>query len=430
MNTAFGTLQATPLLKTDAYEFTMLSTLADEGRADDHAVCELFARNLPKGRRFAIQAGLGRALQDLEAYQVTDAEVTMLEDLKILGKAGAAWLRERVGGPMFRGTLRAYREGDFYNPFSPIVQVEGKLGELILLETFLLSIYNHDSAIATTAARMVTAAKGKRLIEMGSRRTEDNAALSVARASYVAGFDATSNVAAAIMYGIPTTGTAAHAFTLAHESEFEAFKAQLATWGVLESTLLVDTYDTRNGIALAVEAAKSFGFTGPGGIRIDSGDLVEETRKARAQLDELGAFDTKIVLSSDIDEYMLETLAPEPVDGFGVGTKLVTGGGRTAGMVYKLVEVNGRPVAKKSQDKMSVGGKKTSYRLPDGSERYSLDGTVRGFPLQEVFIEGGRVVNCPTLDETRRLVRTQLEELPETVKDLTDGIPWQVAELE
>lgn len=418
-----------PLMKVDAYELTMASSLIEEGVADTPAVCELFARRLPKGRRFGVQVGLGRVLAALEHYTITVEDIEALEELHLITPAAAGWLSDYIDKPLFTGTLRAYREGDLYHPYSPLVQVEGKLGEILLLETFLLSVYNHDSAVASAAARMVLASNGRRIIEMGSRRTDDEAALSAARAAYIAGFASTSNVAAALKYGIPTAGTAAHAFTLAHTTEEEAFRAQMTTWGA-GTTLLVDTYDITEGIKTGVKVAQEFGATGPGAIRIDSGDLLEETQNARRLLDGLGATETKIVVSSDLDEYLMTELAAAPVDGYGAGTRVVTGSGHpTAGMVYKLVEVAGRPVAKKSADKASVGGKKTSYRLADGSERFSVKGAVRGEPLQEVYMMKGEVVKNPTLDEVRAFTAARLASLPAEVKAVADGDAWQKATL-
>lgn len=423
------TMSNNPIFKTDAYEFTMVSSLVEEGRADVPAVCELFARRLPQGRRFGMQAGLGRVLAALESYEVTPDHIEKLEELHLITPSTAGWLSDRLGGPLFNGTLRAYREGDLYHPYSPIVQVEGALGEILLLETFLLSIYNHDSAVASAAARMVLASGGRPIIEMGSRRTDDEAALSAARAAYIAGFASTSNVEAAVKYGIPTAGTAAHAFTLSHATEEEAFRAQMKTWGT-DTTLLVDTYDIAEGIRTGVRVARELGKAGPRAIRIDSGDLLEETEKARKLLDELGAVATKIVVSSDLDEYLMTELAAAPIDGYGAGTRVVTGSGHpTAGMVYKLVEVEGVAVAKKSADKGSIGGRKTSYRLPTGGEFFSVSGTVRGEALQEVYVRNGVVVKNPTLSEVRDFAAATLAQLPSHVKSVAEGEAWQKAQI-
>ncbi len=223
---------------------------------------------------------------------------------------------------------------------------------------------NSDSAVASAASRMVVAADGRPIIEMGSRRTQEYAAVTAARAAYLAGFQATSNLEAGYRYDIPVSGTAAHAWTLAHvnedgtPNEEAAFRTQIETLGV-ETTLLVDTYDITKGVETAVKVA------GPelGGVRIDSGDLGPVTRRVRKQLDELGNHNTKIVVSSDLDEFAIAGLRGDPVDVYGVGTSVVTGSGApTAGMVYKVVEVEGHPVAKRSSSKKSQGGAKRAIR--------------------------------------------------------------------
>lgn len=422
-----------PTLKTDAYEYSMMSSLVESGLADKKATFELFARKLPAGRRFGVAAGLGRFLEQLQEWRLTDAEGEQLEQLHLLTPAGSTWLRGRQeanGGKLFSGTIKAYREGGLYSPYSPLVQVQGRLGEAILLETLLLSVLNHDSAVASAAARMTLMAQGRPIIEMGARRTDDAAALSAARAAYLAGFASTSDVAAALHYGIPTSGTAAHAYTLAHASELEAFKHQLKTWGQ-GTTLLVDTYDTPEGIRRAVEAASSFGYSGPGAIRIDSGDLAVETGAARELLDSLGATETRIVVSSDLDEYLMLELQASPIDGYGAGTRVVTGSGHpTAGMVYKLVEIEGRAVAKKSHDKTSVGGAKTPYLTATGEERYTVTGEVPAdaTPLYVTVVEEGRILPQPSLAETRSYCLQQLETLPQEAKRMDAGTPFRTAE--
>jgi nicotinate phosphoribosyltransferase len=211
--------------------------------------------------------------------------------------------------------------------------VEGTFAESVVLETVLLSILNHDSAIASAASRMTNAAGDRPCVEMGSRRTHEWAAVATARAAYIAGFATTSNLEAGRTHGIPTTGTSAHSFTLLHDDEREAFEAQVASLGP-STTLLVDTYDVPAAVDLAVQVAG----VGLGGVRLDSGDLLVQAREVRAQLDALGARDTRIIVTSDLDEYAIAALAAAPVDAYGIGTSLVTGSGApTAGLVYKLV---------------------------------------------------------------------------------------------
>jgi nicotinate phosphoribosyltransferase len=264
---------------------------------------------------------------------------------------------------------------------------------------------------------------------MGSRRTHEEAAVAAARAAYLAGFDATSNLEAAARYGVPTTGTSAHAFTLLHDSEEEAFRAQVESLGV-GTTLLVDTYDITEGIETAVRVA------GPalGAVRIDSGDLGVMAQRARAQLDSLGATSTRVVLSGDLDEHAIAGLRAEPVDAYGVGTSLVTGSGApTAGMVYKLVEVEGRPVAKRSSSKESRGGAKSAVRRhkPTGTATeevvHRLDQTPevgehdRVVPVD--LVKSGEPVGQAPLAEARERLRANLVAIPWEGLKLSRGEP-------
>ncbi len=359
--TAPSTAPSTALL-TDHYELTMLQSARASGTASRRSVFELFGRRLPDGRRYGVVAGVGRALDAIEAFCFDDDTVRFLRDAHVVDAATAEWL----SGYAFTGDVWGYGEGETYFPYSPLMVVEASFAEAVVLETVLLSILNHDSAIASAASRMTTAADGRPCIEMGSRRTHEEAAVAAARAAYVAGFDATSNLAARARYGVPSAGTSAHSFTLLHDTEREAFTAQISALGT-GTTLLVDTYDIREAVALGVEVAG----TDLGAVRIDSGDLGVLAHEVRAQLDSLGATRTRVVVTSDLDEHAIGALAAAPVDGYGVGTSLVTGSGHpTCGFVYKLVsraDDAGRmvDVAKQSKDKPSVGGRKYAVRRRD-----------------------------------------------------------------
>jgi len=350
-----------PALLTDRYELTMLAAALADGTAARDCVFEVFARRLPHGRRYGVLAGTGRLLEALPHFRFGDDELAALRDQGLTDQRLLDWLAHFS----FSGDIDGYAEGELYFPGSPVLTVRAPFGEGVLLETLALSVLNHDSAIASAAARMVAAACERPCIEMGSRRTHEEAAVAAARAAYLVGFSATSNLEAGRRYGVPTTGTSAHAFTLLHDDEAAAFRAQVATLGT-GTTLLVDTFDVDRGIRTAVEVA------GPelGGIRLDSGDLPTQAAHARQLLDKLGATSTRIVVTSDLDEYAISGLMAAPVDGYGVGTSLVTGSGApTMGMVYKLVEREGVPVAKKSEGKRSVGGRKFAVR------RHDQDGT-------------------------------------------------------
>jgi len=358
-------------LLTDRYEFTMLETALASGIAEAPATFEVFARSL-SGRGYGVVAGTGRLAEELEAFRFDDEVVRWLVDEGVVS-ARTARVLERF---RFRGSIHAYPDGELYFPGSPIVRVDAPFGEGLLIETLILSVMNFDSAVATAASRIRVAAGEATLIEMGSRRVHERAAVAAARAAFIAGFDSTSNLEAGRRYGIPTGGTMGHALVLAHPSEQDAFRAQATSVGT-QTTALVDTYDIPHGIRQAISAF------GPAlaAIRIDSGNPAHEARRARALLDELGATKTRILVSGDLDERAIRELARDPIDGFGVGTKVVTGDGvPTAGFVYKLVAIarNGelRPVAKLSANKATAGGRKAGYRrVRDGLaiEEFSMD---------------------------------------------------------
>jgi nicotinate phosphoribosyltransferase len=346
-----------PALFTDRYELTMVAAALADGTSNRDCVFEVFARRLPHGRRYGVLAGTGRLLEALPHFRFGDDELAALREQGLTDPRLLDWLADF----RFSGDIDGYAEGDLYFPGSPVLTVRAPFAEGVLLETLALSVLNHDSAIASAAARMVAAACERPCIEMGSRRTHEEAAVAAARAAHLVGFAASSNLEAGRRYGVPTTGTSAHAFTLLHDDERSAFRAQVDTLGP-GTTLLVDTYDVDQGIRNAVEIA------GPelGGIRLDSGDLPTLAAHARELLDRLGARTTRITVTSDLDEYAIAGLMAAPVDGYGVGTSLVTGSGApTVGMVYKLVERDGIPVAKKSEGKRSVGGRKTAVRRHD-----------------------------------------------------------------
>lgn len=388
---------------TDFYELTMLQSALNDGTAHKQAVFELFGRKLPSGRRYGIVAGTERAINAVNDYTFSEKQIEWLRKNTDLNNETLSYLENFE----FTGDVYGLREGELYFPYDPVLTVEGTFGECVLLETVLLSIFNHDSAVASAASRMVQAAgENLPIIEMGSRRTNEQAAPAAARASYLAGFTATSNVQASWEYGVPITGTSAHAYTLAHINERTAFANQVKALGE-DTTLLVDTYDIADGIDNAISVAGEH----LGGVRIDSGDLYEETLKARKQLDEAGNTETKIVLSSDIDEFVIQELRERniPVDGIGAGTKVVTGSGHpTAGMVYKLVAIDSMPVSKRSENKVSVGGNKKVYRDYDANTDYIV---VNGVGTEKIenaecittqFIVGGDVVNMPTLEKSRK----------------------------
>ena len=414
-------------LLTDHYELTMLQAALRSGAAHRRCVFETFTRRLPDGRRYGVLAGTGRVLAALADFRFGADEIADLRARRVVDDATCDWLADY----RFRGDISGYAEGECFFPGSPVLVVEGTFAEAVVLETLVLSILNHDSAIASAASRMTTAAGRRPCIEMGSRRTHEEAAVAAARAAYLAGFARTSNLEAGRRYGVPTTGTSAHAFTLLHDSERDAFTAQLGALGV-GTTLLVDTYDVTSAVALAIELA------GPqlGAVRLDSGDLLVQAREVRDQLDALGAHGTRIIVTSDLDEHAIAALAAAPVDGYGVGTALVTGSGHpTSSMVYKLVAREGpggelEPVAKKSKDKKSVGGRKWAMRRLDASGRAEAevigigtrpadDGNDR--PLMVELVRGGQLVAALDLEAARARHTRSLAELPRVARQLQRG---------
>ncbi|HLH46480.1 MAG TPA: nicotinate phosphoribosyltransferase [Acidimicrobiales bacterium] len=406
-------------LLTDHYELTMLDAALQAGTADIPATFEVFARWLPPGRKAGVFAGLGRLLDALECFRFGPSELAWLERHHVVSAPTLEWL----AAYRFSGDIDAYAEGEWYTVGSPVLTVSGPFGESVLLETLVLSILNYDTAVASAASLMVAAAGDRPIIEMGSRRADPDAAVAAARAAYLAGFESTSNLEAGRRYAIPTGGTSAHAFVLAFADERRAFQAQVDALGP-DTTLLVDTYDIEGGIANAVDVAGP----GLGAVRIDSGDLAAEARKARAQLDRLGARTTRVVVTGDLDDRSIRDLAALPVDAYGVGTNVVTGlGAPTAGFVYKLVAVGGgasaHAVAKRSAGKATVGGRKRAWRVQLTRAPEAFEGPARpghgpvvgdvvvadgkegpegGRPLQHRVVDAGEVVGKEPLGAARR----------------------------
>lgn len=406
----------------------MLAAALRDGTAHRRATFEVFARRLPDGRRYGVVAGTGRLLDALPDFVFDQTALAAVADF--LDAATLDYLRDF----RFRGDIDGYAEGDLYFPESPVLSITGSFGECVLLETLVLSILNHDCAVAAAAARMVSAADGRPIIDMGSRRTHEEAAVAAARATYLAGFAGTSNLEAARRYRIPALGTSAHAFTMVHASadgpdEPAAFRAQVAALGT-GTTLLVDTYDVHTGVVNAIAAAG----TGLGAVRIDSGDLGMLARQVRNQLDDLGATVTKIVVSGDLDEYSIAALRADPADTYGVGTSVVTGSGApTAGMVYKLVEVDGIPVQKRSSHKETRGGRKAAVRLAKPTGTITEEVLYRAGATPELtgsarvvtvpLVRSGEVLAPADLDAGRARVAAGLHSLPWEGLALSHGQP-------
>jgi nicotinate phosphoribosyltransferase len=430
MNTAdLGLPVAVPstALFTDHYELTMVQAALRGGTADRRSVFEVFTRRLPEGRRYGVVAGTGRVLDAVANFRFEPEILDFLRERGVVDGPTLEWL----AGYRFRGDISGYPEGEVYFPGSPVMRVEGTFAECVLLETVILSILNHDSAVAAAASRMAVAARGRPLIEMGARRTHELSAVAAARAAYVGGFSTTSDLAAGFRYGIPTVGTSAHAFTLLHDTERDAFTAQVEALGG-GTTLLVDTYDVAEAVRTAVEVAGP----GLGAVRIDSGDLLLLAHRVRQQLDDLGARDTRIIVTSDLDEYAIASLAAAPVDAYGVGTQLVTGSGHpTASMVYKLVARADssdpgaplRPVAKKS-----MGGKTSAGGVKWAARRRDADGVAEAEVVGTGEVPGELADHLLTVDLVRGgeiVARERLEAARERHVRARDGLPLSATQL-
>ena len=433
MDTSAGPGGRRTSLFTDHYELTMFQAALQSGAAHRRSVFQAFARGLPPGRRYGIVAGTGRLLEGIADFRFDQ------DDLDFLAGTGVVYgdTLEQLAAFRFSGSIWGYPEGEAYFPHSPVLIVESSFAEACVLETYVLSVLNHDSAVASAASRMTSAAGGRPCVEMGSRRTHEEAAAAAARAAVIAGFSGTSNLAAGRRYGLRTVGTAAHAFTLLHDSEADAFAAQLASLGT-GTTLLVDTYDVESAVRTAV------GLAGDtlGAVRLDSGDLLAQARWVRELLDSLGNAHTRIVVTSDLDEFSVAALRAAPADSYGIGTSLVTGSGApTAGMVYKLVsraDDTGEliDVAKASKDKINMGGRKHAVRRLDdrgvathevlGVGHAPADGRT-GRPLLQQFMQDGELLPGWTGPDAVRRAQERhaasMAELPRVVNRLQPGDP-------
>jgi nicotinate phosphoribosyltransferase len=420
-------------LFTDHYELTMLEAALRSGAAHRRSVFEVFTRRLAEGRRYGVVAGTGRLLEGLATFRFGPEELDFLARQRVVDDATLQWLADF----RFSGNIYGYAEGEAFFPYSPLLQVESTFAEACILETYLLSVLNYDSAVASAASRMTSAADGRPCVEMGSRRINEESAVAAARAAVIAGFASTSNLAAGLRYGVKTVGTAAHSFTLLHDSEREAFEAQIASLGK-DTTLLVDTYDVETGVRTAVEVAGHELRN----VRLDSGDLVEQAHWVRELLDELGNRQTGIMVTSDLDEFAIAYLRSAPVDSYGVGTRLVTGSGApTASMVYKLVSRQDDDgtwfgVAKSSSGKGSVGGRKFAARQLDASGRATAelvgvneppDADSNDRPLQHAFVLDGELqsgwTGAEAVVRAARRHQDSRSELPAAVRRLQPGEP-------
>lgn len=351
-----------PGLLTDLYELTMAAGYYQAGKLRERATFELSVRRLPANRSYVIVAGVEQAVEYLRGLRFTDKEIRYLRGLEAFGRVGEGFW-DYLRGFRFTGEVWAVPEGTPLYAGEPVMRVTAPLAEAQIPETYLLAAVTFQTLIATKASRMVEAAEGRAVVEFGTRRAHTaEAGVLGARAAYIGGCAGTSNVEAGRRFGLPLYGTAAHSWTLAFASEKEAF-ARLHELLGERTVYLVDTYDMEQGVRNAAAVGRPFW-----GIRLDSGDFLAESRRARAILDEAGYRESKIMASGDLNEHRIAELvkAGAPIDAFGVGTELATSADAPSmGSIYKLVEIAGRPTAKFSPEKPSWPGVKQVFRYPD-----------------------------------------------------------------
>ena len=438
MNRFLGFLKPQNMsLFTDYYELTMCASYFDNKNFEP-ATFDLFIRRLPENRSYFLFAGLEEALQYLQNIEFTE------EHLAYLKKQGFNQdFLNYLGGFKFTGNVWAVPEGSVAFPNEPLIRITAPIIEAQFLETFLLNTINLQTMIATKASRVVYAAKGKSVIEFGLRREHGiDAGMKVARSSYIAGCQGTSNVLAGMAYGIPVFGTMAHSFIMSYPKEIDAFRAFAKTFPN-KSTLLIDTYDETAGAEKAVIVAKELEAKGYrlGGVRLDSGDLAETSKKIRKILDDNGLGYVKIFVSGDLDEFKITQLLNDgaKIDSFGVGTKMGTSADRPyLDVIYKLCETmtadgSFSPIMKLSKDKVTLPGRKQVYRFKDADGSFKkdvialADESVTGEPLLVKVMEKGRLTyRLPTLEQIRTAASQNLSKLPEEYQALTNAPAYPV----
>jgi nicotinate phosphoribosyltransferase len=418
-------LAQSPALLTDLYQLTMLDVYYRTGM-EQTAVFEFFVRRLPDKRNFLVAAGLEHALCYLENLRFTSAEIEWLARTQRLSPQCLARLQDF----RFTGDVYAMAEGTVFFASEPVLRVEAPLPQAQLVESRLVNLLQYQTLVASKAARCRLMAGKAELIDFGMRRAHGaEAALLTARASYLAGFDATATVEAGRRYGIPVAGTMGHSFVQAHMLEVDAF-GQFAACRPENVVLLIDTYDTLRGAQRAAEVALELKGRGVQvrGVRIDSGDPAVDAPRVRGVLDRMGCHDVRILVSSSIDEYAIAALrsAAAPIDGYCVGTRLaVSADAPSLDCAYKLQQYAGRPCRKRSQWKETWPGRRQVYRQYDRDQRIAMDvlgcadEVVEGSPLlRQVMREGRRTSTSVRLLDIRRHCAAELATLPLTLRSL------------
>lgn len=419
------------ILSTDFYQLTMSAAYFQYNlennikEENDIATFELFVRKFPKNRNYLIFAGLEQVVQYLLNARFTDTTINFLRKKPVFKNIDNSFFDEYLPNFRFKLDLWAMEEGNFFFPNEPIIRIQGPMIQAQLVETFILNVINFQSLVASKASRISNIAPNKLLLEFGTRRSHSPlAGIYAARASYIAGFNSTSNVIADIELGINSTGTMAHSFVQKFDKEIESFNTYFKIYDE-NSIFLIDTYDTEKG----AEKSSQFGNEIKG-VRIDSGDLIEHSKKVRKILDKQGCEKVLIVASSDLNEYKIKEIIDKnaPIDAFGVGTELATSrDDPTISGVYKLIEYNSIPKIKISEDKVTYPGIKQVYRFYDKDGLFKHDllaldnepAPPNSKPLLEPILKGGKLISdLPELNEIQLFYRENIRELPETYKNL------------
>lgn len=423
-------ISATDPLFIDLYELTMAQAYLRSGRTG-HATFSLYFRNFPPNRAYYVFCGLESSIDYLRNLTFSQNALDALDRMRLFDDA----LLDYLSSFKFTGSVRAMNEGEIFFPNEPVIEVGGPVIECQIAETFLINQVNLESMLAAKAARVVDAAEGRQVVDFASRRTHGlDAGIKFARASYIAGFAGTSNVRAASLYGIPAVGTMAHSYISTFDNETDAFSSYARSFPD-SSTFLVDTYDTLDGVRNAIEVAR--GMAARHGnlraIRLDSGDMLVLSQQARDMLDRAGLHDVRILASSGLDEYSISDLvcSGAPIDGFGVGTRVGTSADAPyTDFVYKLVEYDGKPMMKFSEDKVSLPGPKQVYRISNSDGQFERDVITHAdhpicnensSPLLNQIAENGCFVEAlPDVNAIRQYHRAMIERLP---ADLRGPVP-------
>ncbi|MCM8799633.1 MAG: nicotinate phosphoribosyltransferase [Candidatus Omnitrophica bacterium] len=420
----------------DLYELTMAEVYF-RYKPDTLATFELFVRELPKSRNWLLVAGLSDILDFVMNLKFEDKAIDYLKERKIFSQDFLNYLKNF----RFRGDIWALPEGEICFANEPILQVEANIIEAQILESFLLNTINLQTSIASKASRVVIVAKEKTLYDFSLRRTQGkDAGLKVSRCAYIAGFSGTSNVLAGLTYGIPIVGTMAHSFVMSFKTELESFFAYSSCFPY-KTILLVDTYNTLNGIQNAIKVAKELKRKGFNlvGIRLDSGDIVYWAKRARFMLDKAGLNFVKILASGNLDEYKIADILKEdpPIDSFGVGTHMGTSSDSPyLDVIYKLTQVGYDkkrllPTMKLSEGKLTYPGRKQIFRVVDKSGFYVKDilalekERLKGRPLLIKVVDKGRLLyNSPSLEKIKEYAKENLSYLPSIYKDIHSKVEY------